>query len=122
MKHRWLIVSLLPLLSACSKNADVEQFVKEQDGLVTEIIATKDADSAQKAFDAKKDDLKSKLAPIKTARGFQVSKENMTALTTSLTNGVTSVCGLQLKALSNPTQSAKYKSLCDEYTSTMTSN
>jgi len=122
MERKWMVLSLgLSLaLAACSKNGEVQDFVKEQDALVAQITAASDADAAQKVFDGKKEDLKAKLAPLKTARGFQVSKESMTALTTSLTNGVTSVCGMQLKALTDEAQSAKYKALCDDYTSAMT--
>jgi hypothetical protein len=122
MQYKSTLLGLGLVLAACSKNAEVQDFVKEQDSLVAEITATNDPDSARKAFDAKKDDLKAKLAPLKTARGFQVSKESMTALTTSLTNGVTSVCGLQLKAITDADKSAKYKALCDDYTATMTAN
>ena len=122
MQYKSTLLGLCLVFAACSKNAEVQDFVKEQDALVAEIAATNDPDSARKAFDAKKDDLKAKLAPLKTARGFQVSKESMTALTTSLTNGVTSVCGLQLKAITDADKSAKYKALCDDYTATMTAN
>jgi hypothetical protein len=120
MERKWTILSLGLVLAACSKNGEIQDFVKDQDALVAQIVAASDADGAQKAFDAKKEDLKAKLAPLKTARGFQVSKESMAALTTSVTNGVTSVCGLQLKALTDAAQSAKYKALCDDYTAAMT--
>jgi hypothetical protein len=122
MKHEWMMLSLGLVLAACSKNAEIQDFIKEQDALSQEIAATNDPDSARKAFEAKKDDLKAKLEPIKTARGFQVSKESMAALTTSLTSGITSVCGLQLKALTDADKSAKYKALCDDYTAAMTPN
>jgi hypothetical protein len=122
MQYKWTLFCLCLSFAACSKNAEVQDFVKEQDALVAEITAASNADAAQKAFDAKKADLKAKLAPLKTARGFQVSKESMTALTTSLTSGVTSVCGLQLKAITDVAEGAKYKALCDDYTSTMTAN
>jgi len=122
MSYKCTLFCVCLLLAACSKNAEVQDFVKEQDALVAEVTAATNADAAQKAFDGKKADLKAKLAPLKTARGFQVSKESMAALTTSLTSGVTSVCGLQLKAITDAAQSAKYKALCDDYTSTMTAN
>jgi hypothetical protein len=103
----------------CSKDGEVMDFVKENDSLVSEIKKSSDPDAARKAFDAKKDALKSKLEPLKNARGFQVKEESMTALTKSLQDGVTTVCSLQISAMGDEAKSTKYKSLCDDYTSVM---
>ena len=103
----------------CSKDGAVQEFVKENDSLVSEIKKSTDPDAARKAFDAKKDALKSKLEPLKNARGFQVKQESVAALTKSLQDGVTAVCSLQISAVGDEAKSAKYKSLCDDYTSVM---
>jgi hypothetical protein len=115
-----LCFTTLTLLAAgCSKDSQVLDFVKENDALVASITAATTPEAAQKAFDAKKDDLKSKLEPLKTARGFQVKQENMLKLTESVTKGTTSVCMLEINAMSDSAKSAKYKKLCDDYTDTM---
>jgi hypothetical protein len=117
-----VILSLALGIGACSKNGDIKAFVQENDALVKEITAASSADQARKVFDAKKADLKTKLEPLKNARGFQVNQESMTALTKSLSDGTVAVCGLQLKAVSDPQSAPAYKALCDEYTNMMTAN
>lgn len=107
------------LLAACSKNGEVAEFVKENDALVTEIGKATSADAAKQVFESKKEALKTKLAPIKEARGFQLSKESQESLTRTLTDGAGAICGLQLKAIGNDTDSAKYKSICDDYSALM---
>jgi hypothetical protein len=114
-----LAVVLGASVVGCSKDGEVLDFVKENDALVAEIKKSTDPDSARKAFDGKKDALKSKLEPLKTARGFQVKEESMTALTKSLQEGVTTVCSLQITAMGDEGKSTKYKSLCDDYTAVM---
>jgi hypothetical protein len=112
----------LPLAVAtvggCSKNAEVEDFVKENDSFAKEIEEKADKDGpagAKKAFEARKDTIKKKFDAIKDARGFQVSEENMKKLTESVTKSTTSICGLQLKAIMDEEKSKGYKELCDEY-------
>ena len=114
------IILGITALTGCSKDSAVLDFVKENDDVVAAITATKTPEDAQKAFDAKKDDLKAKFEPLKTARSFQVKQENMTKLTDSVTKGTTAVCGLELTAILDTAKSAKYKKLCDEYTAAMT--
>src|ERR1041384_2749070 len=83
----------------CSKDAEINAFIAENDGVVKDMIAKIEADptadgvdEAQKAFDAKKAALKTKWDAIKDVVGFQVSadtkkkledsvKANMSALT-----------------------------------------
>lgn len=117
---KWLLVVFLVMaVSGCSKDAEVADFIKENESLVAEIKSTRDPDAARAAFDGKKDALRAKLEPLRTARGFQVKQESMTALTKNLASSVTSVCGLQISALGDAAKSAKYKALCDDYTQTM---
>jgi hypothetical protein len=77
----------------CSKDAEVEAFIKDFDAVSKEMAAKIDGnptvagiDDAQKAFDAKKGALKEKFATFKTAREAQVSKETLKKLTDSITN------------------------------------
>ncbi|HVJ20807.1 MAG TPA: hypothetical protein VM686_35600 [Polyangiaceae bacterium] len=114
-----LVAALGASAFGCSKDGEVLDFVKENDSLVAEIKKSSDPDAARKAFDSKKDTLKSKLEPLKNARGFQVKEESMTALTKSLQDGVTTVCSLQISVMGDETKSTKYKTLCDDYTSVM---
>ena len=77
----------------CSKDAEVEAFIKDFDAVSKEMVAKIDGnptgagiDDAQKAFDAKKVALKEKFGTFKNAREMQVSKETLTKLTDSITN------------------------------------
>jgi hypothetical protein len=106
-------------LIACSKDGAIMEFVQENDSLVAEIKKTDDPDAARKVFDSKEASLKAKLEPLKEARGFQVKEESMTALSKSLQDGVTTVCGLHISAIGDEAKSAKYKSLCEAYTAVM---
>lgn len=114
-----LTATLAIALAGCSKDQAVLDFIKENDDVVAAIKAAPTPEAAQKAFDDKKDDLKAKFEPLKTARGFQVKQENMTKLTESVSNGTMDVCSLELKAITDAAKSAKYKKLCDDYTETM---
>ena len=120
LMNKWMVVAVLAVTTlGCSKDGEIKEFIQENDSLVAEIKKAGDPDAARKAFDGKKEALKSKLEPLKTARGFQVKEESMTALTKSLQDGVTSVCMLQVSAIGDEAKSTKYKSLCDDYTSSM---
>ncbi len=112
----WLALSLV----GCSKNAEVEEFIKFNDDLAAEVSKAADKDGpegAQKAFDAKKGDLKTKYDAIKEAAGFQVSEENLKKLGESVTNSTLKVCGGQITA--DQAAGAKFKKLCDDYTDTL---
>jgi hypothetical protein len=67
-------------MTGCSKDAEIEAFITENDAVLKDVAAKIDAnptaagvDEAQKAFDAKKDSLKTKIDAIKGAVGMQVS-------------------------------------------------
>jgi len=78
-------------LTGCSKDAEVNAFITENNAVIKDIVAKIDADpsekgvdEAQKSFDAKKDGLKAKWEAIKNARGAQVSTETQKKLTESV--------------------------------------
>jgi PBP1b-binding outer membrane lipoprotein LpoB len=114
-----LSLSIAMFAVGCSKNGDVKEFVKENDALVSEINKSTTADAAQKVFESHREALKTKLDSIKDARGFQVSQESQDALAKSLVAGATAICSLQIKAIGNPADEPKYKSLCDSYSNLM---
>ncbi len=107
-------------LVGCSKNAEVEEFIKFNDELAAEVSkkGEKDGpDAAQKAFDEKKGDLKVKYDAIKDAAGFQVSEDNIKKLGDSVTSSTMKVCGGQITL--DQAMSDKFKKLCDDYTGTL---
>lgn len=79
-------------------------------------------DEAQKKLDAKKADLKTRLAALKELRGFQVSKEALEKLTKSITDNAQKLTGLSTKisseAIKNKdfTMPAKFASFLKSYT------
>lgn len=77
----------------CSKDAEIEAFIKDFDAVSKEMATKIDSnptaagiDDAQKAFDGKKAALKEKFATFKNARGMQVSEATLKKLTDSITN------------------------------------
>lgn len=77
----------------CSKDAEIEAFIKDFDAVSKEMVTKIDSnptaagiDDAQKAFDAKKAALKEKFGTFKNARGMQVSEATLKKLTDSITN------------------------------------
>ena len=112
-----LVVAMLA--TGCSKNSDFEALIKANDALVTELKEKADKEgpeAVKKAFDAKKEDLKTRYGDLKTARGFQVSSENQAKLKESLGKGVIGICGLKLKEITDREKSAVYDGICKEYT------
>ncbi|MDQ3062008.1 MAG: hypothetical protein M3R14_03970 [Acidobacteriota bacterium] len=78
-------------LIGCSKDAEVESFIAENNAVIKDLTQKIDAnptaagiDEAQKAFDAKKGSLKSKWDEIKEARGAQVSADTQKKLNDSM--------------------------------------
>src|SRR5262245_36484383 len=111
--NRWgFVVAALAICTACSKDEQVKEFITEHDAMVADVLKASTAKDAQQVFDARKGSLKAKLEPIKTARGFQVSKENKEALMVSLMNGGSQICTLQLRAIRDAEARNAYKTLC----------
>ena len=116
----FVLGSLSLSLVGCSKNAEVEEFIKFNDALAAELSKKGEKEgpeAAQKAFDERKGDLKTKYDAIKDAAGFQVSEDNIKKLGESVTSSTMKVCGGQITL--DGGKSAKFKKLCDDYTGTL---
>src|SRR5262245_43267676 len=111
MKRAYMFLCALPLLAACSKDAEFDEFTTFNDNLVKEGSEKADkegTDAAEKAFNDKKDELKKKYDSFKNARGAQVKPETKTKFEKSLKDGMTGMCTLQLKDMFDKEKSAKY--------------
>jgi hypothetical protein len=87
-----LVVFCLSLVG-CSKDADVEAFMTENNSVIKEIVSKIEAnpseagvDEAQKVLDARKAGLTDKWTAIKSARGVQVSEAVTKKLEESMKN------------------------------------
>ncbi len=95
-----LVVMVSLILVGCSKDAEINAFLTDWDGLTQEMvkkIETGDIDGAKAAFDAKKVNLKAKWAEIKDARGFQVGKETQDKMQASATKNMSDLQGAMMK-------------------------
>jgi hypothetical protein len=113
-----MTIACLAMATGCSVNGAAEAFVKENDATVAEVTKAATAADARKAFDSHKDALATAFGPLKEARGFQISQENSAAMMNSLTKGASGICMMQISAIGDPTASATYKSICDDYSKT----
>lgn len=91
-------------LTGCSKDAEINAFIAEFEGVTKEIVSKIDAspneagvDAAQKAFDAKKASLKDKWNAIKDAVGFQVSADVKKKLEDSVKANTQSLVDMSVK-------------------------
>ena len=99
-----LFFALCLVFAGCSKDAEAEAFIAENDAVMKDMTAKIDAnpsaagvDDAQKSFDAKKDSLKSKWDAIKDARGAQVSSETQKKLNDSMTGNMKELTDVSMK-------------------------
>lgn len=115
----------------CSKDAEIEAFIKDFDAvskeMATKIDGTPGAagiDEAQKAFDAKKVALKDKFGTFKNARGMQVSEATLKKLTDSITNNGKAITDAFSKHAADyadePEAITKFQKLMKDYTDTFT--
>lgn len=107
-------------LVGCNKDAEIDEFIKFNGELATDVAKAgeKDGpDAAQKAFDDKKGDLRKRFEAIKDARGFQISEGKTKALESNVTDSVMKVCGGQITL--DKDRAAKFKKLCDDYTAVL---
>lgn len=103
-----LLFSFLATAPACKKDDMVKETMTEVDSLADEIVSTvKNADDkkkgvaeAQKLLDAKKEDLGKKMGEVGQLRGFQVSEDVATEMTSSLAESVLEVESLKLNLMS----------------------
>lgn len=125
----FLSIALCLTFIGCSKDADVEAFIVENDAVMKEITSKIDAspneagvDNAQKSFDAKKDSLKTKWDAIKEARGMQVSEEKQKKLTDSMNANMKTLTDVSTKnamALAMDKNAAtKFQKLMTDYGNT----
>ncbi len=87
-------------LGACSKDSEVNSFLQEFETVTKEMtqkIEAGDIDSAKRAFEAKKDSLKTSWDGIKTARGFQVSAETKTKMEESVKKNISALTSATIK-------------------------
>lgn len=111
-----LLFTFLAATPACKKDDMVKETMTEVDSLADEIVSTvKNADDkkqgvadAQKLLDAKKEDLGKKMGEVGELRGFQVSEEVATEMTSSLAESVLEVESLKLNLM---TETMKDKEL-----------
>jgi hypothetical protein len=126
-----LIVAFCFGLSACSKDADVNAFISEFDATTKEITSKIDADpsetgvdAAQKAFDARKANLKTKWDSIKDAVGIQVSADTKKKLEDSVTANMKTLTDVATKHAMELAQdgnaSNKFQKLVTEFTGMFT--
>ena len=100
-----LVVVLGLVASACSRDREVETALGELDTFTQALLAKVKAgptpqagvDEAQKFLDASGPALKSKLAGLKSIRGFQISAETKKKLESRFVANATAVAGLQLE-------------------------
>jgi hypothetical protein len=124
MKKLSLLLVLVVCLGlvGCSKDAEINAFLTEWDGVTNDIVQkinAGDIDGARTAFDAKKESLKTKWASVKGAMGFQVGADTKKKIedsvqknTTALTNAMT---GNMMKLASDKSKMDKLQSLIKEY-------
>ena len=123
-----LVVFCLGLVG-CSKDAEVQAFITELDTTTNEMVSKIDAnpnsagiDEAQKAFEAKKDSLKTKFDAFKDARGVQVSADMQKKLVDSATANGKSLSDVMTKNMSKISQDKdampKFQKLMKDYADT----
>jgi hypothetical protein len=114
-------------MTGCSKDAEIEAFIKEMDGVTKDIVSKIDAnptaagvDDAQKAFDARKGEMKAKWDAIKDAVGMQVSEGSKKKLEESLKANMTALTSASMKVMMDPAAGSKLQKLLTEYKDTLT--
>ena len=114
-------------MTGCSKDAEIEAFIKEMDGVTKDIVSKIDGnptaagvDDAQKAFDARKAELKTKWDAIKDAVGMQVSEGTKKKLEDSMKANMTALTSASMKVAMDPGAGPKLQKLIADYTGTFT--
>lgn len=109
------VVSLM--LAACNKDSQINSVMADIHTVTDEVVGKIEAspnmqglDEAQKVWDSKKADLKSKWNGIKDARGFQVSKETTEKMKDSYTKDYTAIKMLEIKHMNVSSRDAAFKS------------
>lgn len=131
MKKVGLLLTLAFCLVAfgCSKDAEIDEFIAENDAVMKDMTAKIEADpsaagidDAQKSFDAKKDSLKQKWDAIKDARGMQVSEEKQKKLSDSMNNNAKALTDASMKNVGkwamDKEAMPKFQKLMSDYSNT----
>ena len=91
-------------LTGCNKDAEINAFITENNAVIKDIVAKieadpseKGVDEAQKSFDAKKADLKTKWDAVKNVRGAQVSADVTKKLNDSMAADMKMLTDVQMK-------------------------
>lgn len=110
------LISTAMLLAGCNKDAEINSTMAAIHSVTEEVVKKVNAsptvagvDDAQKYFDSKKADLKSKWDGIKGARGFQVSDDTKKKMAESFTNDYTDIKTLEIKHMSVAMEDAAFK-------------
>lgn len=125
------IIAMAAASFGCSKDNEVKAFIAEFDAATEEMVAKIDAnpssegvDAAQRAFDARKPELKAKWDSIKNAVGIQVSKETKAKLEESLQKNMKALTEASMrnmvKMAADREASLKYRRLMEDYSKTFT--
>ena len=116
-----LLILSVVALAGCKKDAQINAVLADFDSFTKELVKKVDSnpsaagvDDAQKYLDSKKDELKGKWDSIKSARGFQVSKDTQQKMEESLKNNFMSVVGLQSKYIGKSMGDPAFKSKLDK--------
>ena len=119
----FLVLAFCLSLMGCSKDSEVKAFISELDTVTSEMVQkinAGDVDGARTAFDSKKESLKTKWDGIKTARGFQVSKEVQKEAIEKVTKNGTALAGAMtgnmMKFATDKAKLDKLQALVKEYT------
>jgi hypothetical protein len=123
------LFALCMALVGCSKDAEVEAFIAENDAVMKDITQKIDANpsaagvnEAQKSFDAKKGSLKTKWDAVKDARGAQVSADVQKKLNDSMAANMKSLTDVSIKnamkMAMDKDAAAKFQKLMTDYGNT----
>lgn len=121
-----LALASLTMMTGCSKDAEIQALITEMDGVTKDIVTaidanpnTKGVEAAQKAFDGRKDALKSKFEAVKSATGIQVSDDMKKKLEESVTKDMKAIVDLAdkhaMEIASDPGAADKFKKLMDDF-------
>ncbi|MBX7171124.1 MAG: hypothetical protein K1X72_09210 [Pyrinomonadaceae bacterium] len=119
----FLVLALCLSMMGCSKDAEIKAFISELDTVTNEMVQkinAGDVDGARTAFDGKKESLKTKWDGVKTARGFQVSKEVQKEAVEKVTKNASTLAGAMtsnmMKLATDKAKLDKLQALVKEYT------
>lgn len=126
----FLLLACCLCLAGCSKDSEVNAFITELDSTTNDMVKKIDAnpnsagiDEAQKAFDAKKADLKTKLDAFKDAANFQVTADTRKKLEDSIKNNFQALANVFTKNLmkmaADKDAQSKYQTLIKDYQNTL---